>query len=449
MSFLHHSTRSSFLSLPLTFTRHLTDVSRKQISSRVIVIKNFPPTAPINDFLLSLHGPSHPIESSAKLVLEMANQKQLKAAGQQLEVKLLDVEPPTLSVELVAYIGLRGASRTLLVNIPRSDLSEDDLRMTMESYGPVESVNRGKVVFSHIWSAMRAKRSLKAKGWEVTYVESLPVEPEGKQSGKPKERLYQMNLRIRHRLPWKFLRDLDSKITFDNGDPLRFNLFNRTGKGFLSFASSDNARRFYNDRIFPYTTWDTSPTNMKPIAAALLGASRIVHIQGFKDKRISPTRMYRDFSPFGSIYYIYFDAEKAIGRVVFTDAVAALKVIEQMYHHRSQFCRYYGARVTFGYDYKPKPDNVQDSDSTTTPYLRPLLIPDVFDPTWAARAEDSTLEQEFTRVLDTTPSVLRVSEDQLLDWEDLVIDVRTARWKQVFDRKIGGDRLEVQPPKTS
>ncbi|KAF5336301.1 hypothetical protein D9758_014483 [Tetrapyrgos nigripes] len=382
MSFLQHYTRSLFLRSFSTSSRCLEQLSNLSLPpkperphSRVVLIRNFPPTSTINDFL-NLRGTNKPIESvirypeyntveirylepyATEYIGFLAAQSELVLEGQALRVENLPHRP--LPVEALAAIGLRAASRTLVLRNLRAHFSQERLEKKLKEklvrhFGKFERIwiredgETATVTFHNLMTAVKALKTLHAEGWKVHCKEGLPKLREFPDSAFPTVHLSGLPHGIQ---PQTVLKNLyDDLSSFPKGDPMR--VFTNKKGAFLVFFAPPYAKKFCD--IYqppPGVTATLTNEGLTPQyaerAARRLGASRTIIIDGFKDPAITFDHIHQDFHPFGRVFYVYMDTEKAHARVVFTNISSSFKAIEDIYENRAKYKDYYGARITFG-----------------------------------------------------------------------------------------------------
>ncbi|KAF5352175.1 hypothetical protein D9758_009205 [Tetrapyrgos nigripes] len=446
MSCLRHCTRSllsSFSSSPICLRR--LSSSNHHAAARAILIQKFPPTASIND-LLSLKGLGHPVESafrikhnndveiryleadSARYVRTFSGRNAIIYGGQLLDIKLLP--PRRLPVEIVAAIGLRAASRMVVIRDTRG-LTEEKLREELERrFGETERVwvnendRRAVVTFSHIHEAIKARKTLQDEGWPVNFRDYLPRPPKHSQTGKfPHYGVVMKGVRAS---PREVLRELDPILNLRNGDPSRVQTFPQGT--LLAFGDSSNAdkfTRFY--RPPPGVIVDFHPKHAPSLlenAAIKLGACRTLIMDRFKDPSIDFDRLHRDFSVFGDIFYVYLDHEKAQARVVYTNIASALKAMEDIYENLAnlKYSIYNGAQITFG--------QFPNNRGELSP-LRPLFI----------RRQD--LEASVGVEGPTGPDN-GYDDFQHIDSRPLST-IGEVEWREAWDDATGDTRYDVLP----
>jgi len=154
-------------------------VAKPRFRSRSVVVSNIPPSFTMRQFL-ALKGAGRSIESVAvnpeKQQVEInylfrrgpdplfasKSKNELVLDGQAFDVQYLDHRP--LPVEVIAAIGIKGASRKIIVNqLPKRDAkwTEKDLMEEMSRFGTVENVwldkagEKATVTFSDILTAVK------------------------------------------------------------------------------------------------------------------------------------------------------------------------------------------------------------------------------------------------------------------------------------------------------
>ncbi|KAF5317468.1 hypothetical protein D9758_018047 [Tetrapyrgos nigripes] len=349
----------------------------------------------------------------------------LELNGQFFQVKL--VGQHRLPIEVIAAIGLRAASRTLVLQNIRENYTAEELEEEMRRFGEVDRVlmdpsGRGATVdFCRLITASQALKTLCKEDWDVAFRTLIP-RPEDPRN----DHLTVLLGNLKSTSLQGLLRDLGSLLQFHNGDPMSVRMFEKCA--FLTFSNAENAREFFNNYKKPkgiIKDWASKIRikNLHHRAAVKLGASRELRLDGFTDKRVDFARLHQDFSKFGEIYYVFRDWKKDHARIVFTDVISALKAVEDIYENRSNYSVYSGARVTFGHPPAPK-------GRLHRWHLRPLLIPNIH--------EDG---------LFTTGNV-----DEGDDWEyaeDVYDDSDKVNWIW-RERQIPGTdkyRLDVSPPR--
>ncbi|KAF5343033.1 hypothetical protein D9758_011165 [Tetrapyrgos nigripes] len=379
-------------------------LASRELPLRTVVIKNFPPKA-ITPHYLALRGTGGPIESvkrhkerdrleiryleasSAQYVSTMAQKYPgLRLNHQRLRVGLTRTH--RLPVEVVAAIGLRGASRSVRLHNLTNNFTAKELETEFARFGEIDDVWFGRdpkaekphavVTFCHLMAAVKAYKTARTEGWTVSFRKNLPT-------------VFKTSDYEHHTVfIWfsspitvqKLLQDMDFR--FRNGDPIRAQVSGKNA--FLTFSDPANAAKFYDSYEHPQATsknWaikDRTPRTAE-LAAVKLGASRTLFIDGFTDPRVNFDRLHEDFSKFGEIFYVFADLEKACAKVVFTNMASALKAIENIHENRSNYSVYRGARVTFG--------RLMDR----VPHLRPLLIPDTYADSPVQAENESTFNQ--------------------------------------------------------
>ncbi|KAF5352174.1 hypothetical protein D9758_009206 [Tetrapyrgos nigripes] len=461
MSILQHCARRSLLPSSTAFSRCprlFSSLTRPP--SRVILIKNFPATSTIDDFL-SLRGTGKPIESvirrkdelqihylesdGVKSVRHFSNRDQLVLPdGQVLTTEILHTH--RLPVEIIAAIGLRGASRTIAIRDLRGH-SKEVLEQGMERrFGKVERIwvhedgTHGIVTFSHIRAAMKAQKTLLEEGWPVNFRPNLP-RPERirlRDSGRPHYAVRLEGIPVGSGAR-DILRDLKDILRFQNGDPMRVHTLRDMADLFFSDPThAEHFRKFYQPPPGVIAAW--SPKDRPPaetdVAAIKLGACRTILIDGFVDPGVTFDRLHRDFSKFGEIFYVYLDPKKAHARIVYTNIASSFKAIDDIYQDRAKYDIYHGARVTFGHIRKNKKE---------LSHLRPIFIGHG-GASSKSRADETGVPSETNVTEDHIEAPSRAGDDYD-DWQDINSSPLSGRvqWTAHQDEVTGRYRLDLSP----
>ncbi|KAF5352214.1 hypothetical protein D9758_009213 [Tetrapyrgos nigripes] len=455
----------SFYTSPGRCARQFSDLSTPQarppLPSRVIVINNFPSISSVYDFL-SLEGTHHPIEyirripqrdqvliryleaASAKYVWYLGNNKKLALDGQLLSIA--SRVPRRLPVELVAAIGLKGASRMIVIRDRGLTKEQVEEEMTRR-FGEVERIWVGGkvsiVFFYEMQTAIKAQKTLHDEGWSVDFYERLPRRTSSKRKDSDPGHQAVLLSGLQNATARTVLRDLDNVLRFQNRDLVRVQCTKSGDAARLIFSDPFNAKqlvKFYKPTSGVHTLLvpATPPPSERERAAIQLGASRTVVIDGYKDPWISFDRLHQDFGKFGDIFYIYKNPEKAHARVVFTDITSSLKIIEHVHENRGEYDVYHGARITFACRLK----NAGEISPLRPIFIRPTLSDKLT--LSLPKSDASTTENLRTSHLGTT--ALDANEDYD-DWQyiDCSPDLGEVHWIERQNEATGLCRLDVRP----
>ncbi|KAF5352132.1 hypothetical protein D9758_009214 [Tetrapyrgos nigripes] len=467
MSFLTRYTHSSLLS---TFSNSARCLRQRSdiglLPSRVILVRNFPPKSTVADFL-ALKGTSHPIESIITTglrkntveicYLEAASAKctwyngrnNLMLDGQPLSIRF---QPPRrLPVEVVAAIGLYGASRGVVFRsfrgLTKKKLEEDMTRRfgKLERIWVQQEQDFGIVTFLQLQDAIKAKKTLQDEGWLVNFWESLLPQPTKTiRRADPELARHGVLLEgLRDPTPRSVLRHLNDILHFRNGDPIRIDAKDKGA--ILIFNSPLNAKRiceFYKPPPGVHMELiDTNPPSRRECAAVQVGASRTVVIEGYKKSaQITFDRVHEDFSKFGEIFYVYINPAKAHARVVFTNLASSLKAIEHIHENCQEYEIYHGAHITYA--------RLLNEKEKISP-LRPIVIrPALSDKSSSHLIKSAPSTKDFERTSNPRNALMDPDAEVEFDhWHfiDCSPDLGEVDWVEHRDEATGRTRLDVSP----
>ncbi|KAL0579324.1 hypothetical protein V5O48_002657 [Marasmius crinis-equi] len=310
----------------------------------------------------------------------------IKSSTTELDAKLFHGEPIPPSTEVIAAVGLRGASRCIIINPAPRDATKESLAKVLTRYGQVEKVeiqpNSGgeksfaRVHFYSIHSALKAVRNIRKD--EDMHGLGIHFTPD-RSDAFLQERLHDArrpaaenvsgNLPnavrlsdVKTAIGWKRLEWVVKNAT--SSDRPVLSSLKKAPQGsdiYLNFFYPRDAALFvqaFNSQVpRPLRGCGTATlvprkhvevSNYYLSRAASLGASRTIAISKIKDwTQITHARIFRDFAKFGHIIEIRVNEYGSLSLSELPHVMDAMTALDRIQANPDEFSRYVGTHIAF------------------------------------------------------------------------------------------------------